>query len=397
MNIALVIPSLLVGGAEVFIVRLANRLAQRNHRVFLVHLNPTQRSELLEERISPQVTIVPFHYKLSLAQTAWWKLLYMTTLWNATLYREVLFRRNKFKANRLADFLDGFCQQNQIDVINSHLMITDWSVAHYFWRKPRSQKFVISMHGCYNRIEVKTRPFLIRLDQDSPRVLSTADRVVLLTPKNAIPLQGVPLKNDPVYIPLGFEKVADQPDERASKVPLTFTLVSRAIARKGWEEAIAATRQLIGEGIACRLILVGGGEYQEELQEQFGHLAYLHFVGATAQVLPWVQQCDVGLFPSYIESESYPNTVIEYLACGKPVIGTDIGEVKNMMRAPDGTLAGQLLAYHPAGISVAELATCMRRYVENPALLQQQGELARLAFEKFDLDRCVDAYETAYQ
>ncbi len=110
-----------------------------------------------------------------------------------------------------------------------------------------------------------------------------------------------------------------------------------------------------------------------------------------------MQQCDVGLFPSYIESESYPNTVIEYLACGKPVIGTDIGEVKNMMSAPDGTLAGQLLAYHPAGISITELATCMRRYVENPALLQQQGALARLAFEKFDLDRCVDAYETAYQ
>lgn len=399
MNIALVIPSLLVGGAEVFIVRLANRLAQRNHRVFLIHLNPDLRSTLLEERISDQVTVVPFRYKLSRPQTIRWKILYMTTEWNASLYAEVLFRRNKFKAQCFANFLGDFCLKNQIDVINSHLLITDWSVAHYFWKKPRTQKFVVSMHGCYNSAELGTRPFLIRVDKDRANVLGTADRIVLLTPKNAIPLRGIKLKNEPVYIPLGFEKQANLPrkDELIQHGPLTFALVSRAIARKGWEEAIRAATQLTAEGIECKLILVGGGVYQQQLQDTYGHLPFVQFAGATAQVLSWVQQCDVGLFPSYIESESYPNTVIEYLACGKPVIGTDIGEVRNMMSAPDGQLAGKLLDFDPKGISVTQLTACLREYDKNRPLLAEHGKLAELAFEKFDMELCAAAYENAYQ
>lgn len=399
MNIALVIPSLLVGGAEVFIVRLANRLAQRNHRVFLLHLNPDLRSPLLEARISDQVTVVPFHYKLSLLQTIRWKALYMTTQWNVSLYEEVLFRRNKFKAQCFARFLENFCVKNQIDVVNSHLLITDWSVAHYFWKKPRPQKFVISMHGCYNSVELNTRPFLMRVNQDLSKVLGTADRTVLLTPKNAVPLQGVRLKNEPVYIPLGFEKPKDLPtqDEPTLHRPLTLALVSRAIARKGWEEAIAAVIQLTAEGIECKLILVGGGVYQQQLQAEYGHLPYLQFVGATAQVLTWVKACDIGLFPSYIESESYPNTVIEYLAYGKPVVGTDIGEVRNMISTSQGQLAGRLLNYDPNGISITQLADYLREYAHNHTLLAEHGELAQLAFEKFDLDHCVDAYEAAYQ
>ena len=53
MNILLVIPSLALGGAEVFVVRLANNLAERGHTVFLVDINRADRSPLLTTRLSP--------------------------------------------------------------------------------------------------------------------------------------------------------------------------------------------------------------------------------------------------------------------------------------------------------------------------------------------------------
>lgn len=399
MNILLVLPSLLVGGAEVFAVRLANCLAKCGHHVFLLHIESHQSSPLLEERIANGVTVVPFKHKLTFWQTIWWKSLYTLTGWNRELYGKILFNRNKLKANQLVRFLEILCEREKIQVINTHIQAADWMVGHYFLKKPRPQKFVISMHGCYNRVQYKSSPVYSRSAPGNRRLLEAADEIVLLTSKNAIPLEGLSLKCTPVYIPLGFESKPESLPAKSSVVakPLTFGLVSRAVPRKGWEEAIKATVILYEEGIECRLILVGGGEYQQQLAQEFSHLPCIHFAGATATVLDWVQQFDIGLFPSYIESESYPNTVIEYLACGKPVIGTNLGEVKNMMSAPDRQqLAGQLLQYDPAGISVTELADYLRQYANDRQLLQSHGELARAAFKKFDMDRCVLAYEQVY-
>ena len=399
MNILLVLPSLLVGGAEIFAVRLANCLAKRGHRVFLLHIESQKSSPLLEERIAESVTVVPFKHKLSFWQTVWWKSLYTLTGWNKKLYGKILFKRNKLKANQLVGFLENLCEREKIQVINTHIQAADWMVGHYFWKKPRPQKFVISMHGCYNRVQYKSSAVYNRSAPGNRRLLEAADEIVLLTGKNAIPLEGLSLKCTPVYIPLGFEsKPESLPVEpSAPPMPLTFGLVSRAVPRKGWEEAIVATVKLYGEGINCRLILVGGGEYQQQLAREFDHLPYIQFAGATARVLDWVQQFDIGLFPSYIESESYPNTVIEYLACGKPVIGTNLGEVKNMMSVSDEQqLAGQLLHYDPAGVSVTELAHYLRQYANDRQLLQSHGELAKAAFKKFDMERCVRAYEQVY-
>jgi glycosyltransferase involved in cell wall biosynthesis len=399
MNIVLVIPSLIVGGAEVFVIRLANQLAHRNHKVFLLLYDPTRRSALLEERIDKRVKIITFDHILSIGQTIWWKTLYMATQWNAFLHSKVLYRRSKVKARAFSGFLERLCVQEKIQVINTHLQAADWAVAHYFWKKQRPQNFVISMHGCYNRSSPLAASVIRHLDNDRRKVMEAADRIVLLTPKNALSVKAFSLKNDPVYIPLGFERITPlaPKNDTSADAPLTFGLVSRAVARKGWEQAIEATARLHNEGIHCQLILVGGGAYQEKLQNEYDHLPFVHFAGATAQVLDWVHRFDVGLFPSYIESESFPNTIIEYLACSKPVIGTDIGEVKNMLSTPQGRLAGKLLDFDPQGISVTQLAKHMRDYSKNRPLLTEHGKAAKLAFEKFDMELCALAYETAYQ
>ncbi|HEV7346835.1 glycosyltransferase family 4 protein [Telluribacter sp.] len=400
MNILLVINSLDIGGAEVFIVRLANNLAKRGNGVYLLDINPAKRSPLILERISEEVQLVYFDKTLSFPQKVLWKCIYtVSRLSDAWLHR-ASYKQKKQEAGKLSTLIQGLVQQHGIQVINSHLATADWMVAHYFVKQKRNQKFVISMHGCYNQSDVDTHPVKKRQYADRKWVLNLADRIVLLTPRNAAPLQKLQLKNDPVFIPLGFDRpdtLEPNPENLPDDGTVTFGLVSRAVARKGWEEAILATQQLHSQGVRCRLILVGGGAYQLQLQQQYGHLPYIVFIGATAQVLKWVQQFDVGLFPSYIESESFPNTVIEYLACGKPIIGTDIGEIKNMMSTPDGQLAGQLLHYRPEGTSVKELLEKMSKYIFDPQLLCQHKERAHEAFLKFDMIHCVSSYENVYE
>lgn len=399
MNILLVIDSLAIGGAEVFIVRLANHLARRNHRVFILDINPAKRSQLITQRISDQVHLLTIDKSLSLYEKIQWKLIYTISRFSESWGNKAAFLRKRFEAKKLAKYLENVTQEQDIDVINSHLATADWMVAHYFASKNRKQKFIISMHGCYNQVDVETHPVKKLQYADRNWLLGLADYIVLLTPQNARPLINVPLRQDPVFIPLGFDSPPDQlPDAAAAKQTSSFTfgLVSRAIPKKGWEEAILATSLLNEERISCKLILVGGGEYQQMLQQRFGHLPYVHFVGASGQVTDWISQFDVGLLPSYVEYESFPNTVIEYLACGKPVIATNIGEVQNMISTPDGQLAGTLLTYLPEGISVTQLADRMRDYTQNRELLSRHTDLAPKAFEKFDMDRCVLSYEAIY-
>jgi glycosyltransferase involved in cell wall biosynthesis len=399
MNILLIIPSLQIGGAEVFVVRLANHLAQRGHKVWLLDVNPKDRSPLLTLRINPDVQLLLFEKELSFIEKAFWKLLYIIGQFTEAWLSRVYYHRKKYDTKKLAHVLENLVKNKQIEVINTHLASADWMVAHYIESQNKPPKYVISMHGCYNQADFTNHPVKKQIYLDRKWVLELADQVVLLTPKNAEPLEGFRLRNEPVYIPLGFDRPGTaklNPKISQPESYITFGLVSRAVARKGWEEAVQATQLLYMEGLPCRLVLVGGGSSQVQLQQQFGLLPYIHFVGATAEVLECVKQFDVGLFPSYIETESFPNVVIEYLACGKPVIGTDIGEVKNMITTSDGNLAGQLLYYRSEGTSVTELADLMRNYIQNEELFHLHQERAYDAFKKFDMVSCVSAYENVY-
>ncbi len=400
MNILLVIPSLALGGAEVFVVRLANCLSKRGNNVFLLDINPDRRSPLLTARIAPEVNLIHFDKSISFIQKLIWKIIFtISRFTNKLLFKSIQLRKRQ-DAKKLSRLIESLVQQYKIQVVNSHLASADWMVTHYFATHTRNQKFIISMHGCYNQDDVYTNPGKKQLHRDMQRGLELADHIVLLTKKNALPLKGLQLRNKPVYIPLGFEAPAGWATNTEIQAPaysITFGLVSRAVARKGWEEAISATQKLQKGGINCRLILVGGSEYQQKLQQQFDHLPYIQFVGAASQVLGYVSQFDVGLFPSCIESESFPNTVIEYLACGKPVIGTDIGEVKNMISTPEGEYAGRLLDYDSAGISIKQLVNFMREYGQDKGMLSEHSRLAKIAFKKFDMIKCVEAYEAVYR
>jgi glycosyltransferase involved in cell wall biosynthesis len=81
----------------------------------------------------------------------------------------------------------------------------------------------------------------------------------------------------------------------------------------------------------------------------------------------FMESLDVFVMPSF--SEGTPNSIVEAMACGKPIIATDIGGVADMI----GDDAGILV---PCG-DIETLATTMIRMAQDRALREQMGQRAK--------------------
>src|SRR5512138_436685 len=90
-------------------------------------------------------------------------------------------------------------------------------------------------------------------------------------------------------------------------------------------DAFARVRQ---EGVDARLLLVGGGPMLERLESQRRKLqieAVSEFHPTTSDVASWLRKFDVFVLSS--DTESFPNALLEAMACGCCVIRSSDGSV----------------------------------------------------------------------
>ncbi len=117
--------------------------------------------------------------------------------------------------------------------------------------------------------------------------------------------------------------------------------VGRFVEAKGMRELVAAAQQMASANGRFRLALIGDGVMKAELLkmiEAAGLAAKVHLPGGLApdKVAQWIRASDVLTLPSW--SEGYPNVVVEGLACGRPVVATDVGGTREIVSADNGIL-----------------------------------------------------------
>lgn len=98
---------------------------------------------------------------------------------------------------------------------------------------------------------------------------------------------------------------------------------------KGLDDFIGAAALVAEEFPAAHFVIVGQGEEEPGLRElaaRNGLGARLHFAGPRSDVPELLQCLDVGVLASH--SESFSNSVLEYLAARLPVVVTDVGGVR---------------------------------------------------------------------
>ncbi|MEA3015519.1 MAG: teichuronic acid biosynthesis glycosyltransferase TuaC [Sphingomonadales bacterium] len=155
--------------------------------------------------------------------------------------------------------------------------------------------------------------------------------------------------------------------------PLIVT-AGALLARKGPDLAIKALALIPG----ATLIFVGDGPLRPELDLLARRLRVddrVRFLGGRPhdEMPRWLATADVTLLPTV--SEGLANVWVESLACGTPVVTTDVGGAREVIDRPE---AGRLVAREPEA-----LAAAVRDILAAPP--DQQA--VRRAAEKFGWDR----------
>ena len=138
----------------------------------------------------------------------------------------------------------------------------------------------------------------------------------------------------------------------------TLLSVGHLIERKGHDRVIEAMTELPD----CDLLIAGGGELESELKalvEQLGLSGRVRFLGELKQdQLPELYNAaDIMVLAS--SREGWANVLLESMACGTPVVATDIWGTPEVVNSP---AAGQLVLER-TGTSIAKgVKTLLQNY-----------------------------------
>jgi glycosyltransferase involved in cell wall biosynthesis len=144
-----------------------------------------------------------------------------------------------------------------------------------------------------------------------------------------------------------------------------------------------------------RLVLLGLGEARGVESAGRADIRFLPFRADRNSVVEYYAAADVYLHAA--RADTFPNTVIEALACGIPVVATAVGgipeQVTDFRHGPAGAGTGVL---SPGG-DAAELAAGLICLVEDSELRRRLGQNARDdARDRFDIQRQANDYLAWY-
>ena len=181
----------------------------------------------------------------------------------------------------------------------------------------------------------------------------------------------------------------DAADGRTSSEPTAVHVSNfREVKRVPWLVRAFARAT---EGTAARLVLVGDGPDQGEarrLARELGVVDRVTFLGTRDGLPELLAPADVFVLSS--AEESFGLSALEAMACGKPVVATDVGGVAEVV---EHGVSGLL-----SGVNDLEgFAAGLRTLLRDRTLAQEMGRAARTrSVELFERRRVVRRYEDLY-
>jgi len=176
-----------------------------------------------------------------------------------------------------------------------------------------------------------------------------------------------------------------------------FLFVGRLSREKGVLDLLDAMARLkpTAQGLPT-LHIVGQGPEEQEIKRKTEELGLNNVVFRGFMTGPAIQEAYRNCLASLVPSnwfENFSRTVIESCAFGKPVIGSRIGGIQEVVEHE----ANGLL-FTPG--NVPELAACLQRIADNPAWAVELGQRARQKAEahynsRVYLEKTIAAYQQA--
>lgn len=350
-NILMGVFALTIGGGETFPLILANELNRKGYPVTVLDFQMADELDAVRTKLDATVPLVRVNETGGLAEVV---------------------------------------EQFKIDLIHTHHGAVD-EAAGYVAENIPELRHVVTLHGMYEAANA------VYLQTILDAVKKSVNAFVYIADKNLIPL-----KNRDWGLGIRFVKIGNglarshiNPVARADlDIPadsFVACVVSRAIPQKGWQAAIdAVTLANSLGGRRIDLLLVGAGEMYDKLNGKVPE--FVHMVGFKSNVRDYLAAADVGLLPSEYAGESFPLLIIDSFFAGRPVVSSNLGEVKSMVGD-----AGIIFDLIDEKVPVAELAKILRELADNPAAYEKISNHVKEQAENFSIERVAEKYIAIYE
>lgn len=263
-------------------------------------------------------------------------------------------------------------------------------IAIFIVRKIFKKRFVIHWH--FGRIPEmsnnNTREYKML-----KKVHRMADASIVLDRFSAQALNNDGLRN--IYVVpnaltqevIEYSSSLDLPSIQNMRKRNTVLFVGHIVNTKGVMELVEVCTQIDG----VELIMIGPdlGQLRSTLREiasQRENGDWLTFTGELTrdQVLSYYKSCSLFCLPSY--SEGFPYVIMESMACGCPIIATDVGAIPDMLADECG------MVVKPK--NVEQLKTAINRMLEGYDMAITMGNNA---FHKVMMDYSIESVYNSYK
>jgi len=218
----------------------------------------------------------------------------------------------------------------------------------------------------------------------SPNYLASSSVLAAFQKKCHVIPYGIPTGDFQYYDEKKMENIRGQYGDRI------IVTVGRLVYYKGIEYLIRAMREIDG-----RLLIIGDGPLRASLEREPIRnrvLDKVEFLGRIKDILPYYHAADVFALPSVSRSEAFGIVQLEAMACGKPVVNTNIASGVPFVSINE--LTG--LTVPPSDSNA--LAKAINKLLWDSQLRTGFGRAARLRVqEEFSLDLMIKRTMNLYE
>ncbi len=344
------------GGVEVAVSHLASELARLGHKVAVVTLN-TQHVAARE------------------------------TVNDISVYRArtVELTRLGFQGavsfSLLPTLLEA-CKRERPDIVHANSIFFFTTIAAALAKRIVKTPLITTVHGgSTSHLEGGLRLFVNMYENSLGRwVLNQSDGVIAVSGEvmHYVESLGTPHPNVTV-IPNAVDIREFQPGSRQGKSsgPVRVAFVGRLLQNKGPQYFVEAAAYVVHTCPSVRFCVVGEGPLLAQLMarvRQLGLEDHFTFLGLVPNVAAFLRSCDILVRPSL--TEGMPLTALEAMACGLPVIASDVGGTSEILHHGE---TGFLVKPK----NIVELSSCITKLVIDHQLRITMGRRARAFAERY--------------
>lgn len=366
MKIFYFIDSLNIGGSETQAVQTAVRMAARGHRLVFgcLHLNGPLLNVLKQHNIET-IEFNPGRSLLSFSA--------FTQILRLSKY----IRRSAFDVVHNHDLYSNLMGVPAARLAGVPTVISvQRDLSEFEWYTPRNRQILRWIQRKSHRVIVNSHAIRAGMVSDG----FPPEKVIVL--HNGVTTE---------------QNAPGQP-RRESLLPnfgsedFVVTMVANMhVASKGHKVLIDAVSMLCTDHPRLRIALIGDGKLRPDFEtyvEQLQLREFFLFLGHRSDVSAILNCSDAGVLPSL--SEGFPNSVLEYMAAGLPIVATDVGGIPEIV---ESGVNGILIRPNDS----KALARALADLIGNRCRSIQYGKNGRqLVQEQFTFTKMVERLELLY-